>query len=98
MTHHRKDYQEQFRALKIDRSDMGCPLSASENLFRAAARVAIVKKNATVLRKLVTDIRENRNAFAEIRVLLINDESSQKSISIPTRWDLLVRDARSSTV
>ncbi len=51
MTHHRKDYQEQFRAFKIDRSDMGCPLSASENLFRAAARVAIVKKNATVLRK-----------------------------------------------
>ena len=52
-----------------------------QNLFRSAARVAIVKKNATVLRKLVTDIKANKNAFAEIPVLLIDDESDQASIN-----------------
>lgn len=81
LTQHRKDYQKQFRTLKIDRFDMGRPLYASQNLFRAAARVAIVKKNATVLRKLVTDIKANKNAFAEIPVLLIDDESDQASIN-----------------
>ena len=66
LTQHRKDYQKQFRTLKIDRFDMGRPLYTTQNLFRSAARVAIVKKNATVLRKLVTDIKANKNAFAEI--------------------------------
>ncbi len=60
LTHHRKDYQKQFRTLKIDRFEMGRPLYDPQNLFRSAARVAIVKKNATVLRKLVTDIRRIR--------------------------------------
>ena len=81
LTQHRKDYQKQFRTLKIDRFDMGRPLYATQNLFRSAARVAIVKKNATVLRKLVTDIKANKNAFAEIPVLLIDDESDQASIN-----------------
>lgn len=81
LTHHRKDYQRQFRTLKIDRFDMGRPLYDPQNLFRAAARVAIVKKNATVLRKLVNDIKANKNAFAEIPVLLIDDESDQASIN-----------------
>jgi hypothetical protein len=81
LTQHRKDYQKQFRTLKIDRFDMGRPLYDPQNLFRSAARVAIVKKNATVLRKLVTDIKANKNAFAEIPVLVIDDESDQASIN-----------------
>jgi hypothetical protein len=81
LTHHRRDYQKQFRTLKIDRFEMGRPLYDPQNLFRAAARVAIVKKNAGVLRKLVTDIKANKNAFAEIPVLLIDDESDQASIN-----------------
>jgi hypothetical protein len=81
LTHHRKDYQKQFRTLKIDRFDMGRPLYDPQNLFRSAARVAIVKKNAGVLKKLVSDIRANKNAFAEIPVLVIDDESDQASIN-----------------
>ena len=81
LTQHRRDYQKQFRTLKIDRFDMGRPLYDPQNLFRSAARVAIVKKNAAVLRKLVIDIKANKNAFAEIPVLLIDDESDQASIN-----------------
>ena len=40
-----------------------------------------MKKNATVLKKLVTDIEANKQAFAEIPVLMIDDESDQASVN-----------------
>ena len=81
LTHHRRDYQSQFRTLKIERFDAGKPLFDPDNLFRTGARLAVVKKNVSVLRKLVNDIRANRTAFAEIPVLIIDDESDQASVN-----------------
>jgi Z1 domain len=81
LTQHHKDYQRQFRTLKLDRFDGSRPLYDPVNLFRSAARLAIVKKNATVLGKLVDDIEANRTAFEEIPVLIIDDESDQASVN-----------------
>jgi hypothetical protein len=81
LTQHRKDYQKQFRTLKVERFDLTRPLYDPHNLFRTAARVAIVKKNAMVLGKLVNDIKANKSAFAEIPVLIIDDESDQASVN-----------------
>jgi len=41
----------------------------------------VTKKNSAVLRKLVTDLNANRRAFAEIPVLIIDDESDQASVN-----------------
>jgi hypothetical protein len=81
LTDHRSDYKQQFRTLRIERIDQSKPLFDPSNLFRSAARLAIVKKNALVLKRLVTDIRANRNAFKEIPVLIIDDESDQASVN-----------------
>ncbi len=81
LTVHHKDYQKQFRTLKIERFEAGRPLYDPDNLFRTDARLAIVKKNGTVLKKLVDDIKANKSAFAEIPVLIIDDESDQASVN-----------------
>lgn len=81
LTQHHKDYQKQFRTLRMERVEPSRPLYDPENLFRTGARLAIVKKNAAVLKKLVTDITANRKAFAEIPVLIIDDESDQASVN-----------------
>lgn len=81
LTRHHRDYQSQFRTLRIERVEPGRPLFDPENLYRSGARLAIVKKNAAVLKKLVNDIRANANAFSEIPVLIIDDESDQASVN-----------------
>ena len=85
LTQHNADYQKklgaQFQSLKIDRSVPGLPLYRPENLFKSAARLAIVKKNATVLKKLVGNIQANKKAFAEIPVLIVDDESDEASVN-----------------
>jgi len=81
LTLHKKDYQKQFKVLKIDRFDPARALFDPENLFRTAARLVICKKNAMVLKKLVGDIKGNKSAFTEIPVLIIDDESDQASIN-----------------
>lgn len=81
LTSHRRDYQKQFKTLKIDRVDMSKNLFDAENLFRTPARLVVTKKNSTVLRKLVTDIKANKKAFVEIPVLIIDDESDLASVN-----------------
>lgn len=81
LTQHRRDYQKQFRTLKIDRFELGVPLYDPRNLYRSSARIAIVKKNSTVLDKLVKDLRANKSAFSEIPVLIIDDESDLASVN-----------------
>lgn len=81
LTQHHLDYKKQFRTLKVERVEFGQPLWKPQNLFRTDARLAVVKKNAAVLRKLVNDIKANKNAFAEIPVLIIDDESDQASVN-----------------
>ena len=80
-TNHKRDYQRQFKTLKIDRFEMTRALYEPENLFRTPARLVVTKKNSTVLKKLVDDIRANKKAFAEIPVLIIDDESDLASVN-----------------
>lgn len=80
-TRHKRDYQRQFRTLKIDRFEMARGLYEPENLFRTPATLVVTKKNSRVLTKLVDDIRANKKAFAEIPVLIIDDESDLASVN-----------------
>jgi len=81
LTTHKHDYQKQFKNLKIERFDMSKPLYDPTNLFGTGARLVITKKNSYVLQKLVTDLEANKKAFAEIPVLVIDDESDQASVN-----------------
>ncbi|PXW31288.1 UNVERIFIED_CONTAM: Z1 domain-containing protein [Williamsia faeni] len=81
LTSHLLDYKKQFKSLKIERHDMSKPLYDPANLYSTDARLVITKKNATVLQKLVDDLRANKKAFEEIPVLIIDDESDQASVN-----------------
>ncbi len=68
--------------LRMERLASSKPLYHPDNLFSARARLAVVKKNAAVLRKLVRNIKANKSAFAEIPVLIIDDELDEASINV----------------
>ena len=85
LTQHKADYANlgsQFMTLRMERLASSKPLYHPDNLFSARARLAVVKKNATVLRKLVRNIKANKSAFAEIPVLIIDDESDEASVNV----------------
>jgi hypothetical protein len=65
------------------------PLNAPENLHRLPTRIAIVKKNKSVLEKLVKDLRHITAKLEDIPALIIDDESDQASIntSDPGKWN-----------
>ncbi|MGE2736100.1 Z1 domain-containing protein [Mycolicibacterium vaccae] len=52
-----------------------------ENLMPADARIAIVKKNKTVLAKLAKDLKPLRDKLADIPALIIDDESDLASVN-----------------
>lgn len=73
-------------ALKFDRKDADQPFWASNNLYPATARIAVVKKNPAILQKLIADLRalarEKIGApLDQVPVLIIDDESDQASIN-----------------
>lgn len=91
LTTAKKDYQDLgsgIVALEFDKRDKTLPLWSAENLPYSSARIAIVKKNSSVLKKLLIDIRRVRNKTHEIPTLIIDDESDQASIntSNPDSW------------
>ncbi len=77
-----------IEALDFQRFDMSRPLNAPENLRHVPARVAIVKKNARVLERLVKDLRRLTALPEDIPALVIDDESDQASpnTSNPAKW------------
>ncbi|MCX4969581.1 Z1 domain-containing protein [Streptomyces sp. NBC_00654] len=87
------DYQSLatgIRALEIDKQDRTQPLYAPDNLHRAAARVMVVKKNKSVLGKLITDLKKiGPMILSEIPALIIDDESDQASVNTtdPKKWE-----------
>ncbi|MUM19653.1 endonuclease [Mycobacterium sp. CBMA271] len=81
LTRHKRDYQDQFMNLKIERFDVSKPLYDPVNLLPTAARLVVTKKNSTVLEKLVANVKANKKAFAEVPVLIIDDESDQASVN-----------------
>jgi hypothetical protein len=51
------------------------------NLYRSDVRIAVVKKNKTVLQRLVADLRSIHTRLGEIPVLIIDDEADQASVN-----------------
>lgn len=91
LTRHGSDYRSLnagITALELHKRNKQKPLFDEENLYASDARLAIVKKNASVLRRLVRDLKSIRTHLGEIPTLIIDDESDQASVntSDPRRW------------
>ncbi|MFI1187649.1 Z1 domain-containing protein [Streptomyces californicus] len=79
-----------IRALEFDKQNRTQPLYAPENLHGAAARVMVVKKNKSVLSKLIKDLKKiGGPLLSEIPTLIIDDESDQASVNTtdPKKWE-----------
>lgn len=91
LTRHGSDYRSLnagITALELHKRNKQKPLFDQENLYASDARLAIVKKNASVLRRLVRDLKSIRSHLGEIPTLIIDDESDQASVntSDPKKW------------
>jgi len=75
-------------ALEFEKIDKSKPLFDSANLPGSTARIVVVKKNNSVLQKLVKDLKSIRTPRNEIPALIIDDESDQASVntSNPENW------------
>ncbi|WP_405751461.1 Z1 domain-containing protein [Streptomyces sp. NBC_01411] len=87
-----KDYNslaQGIRALEVEKREHTLPLHDPRNLHHADARVMVVKKNKSVLTKLVKDLKQIHGLLGELPVLIIDDESDQASVntSNPKRWE-----------
>ncbi|WNE97913.1 Z1 domain-containing protein [Streptomyces luomodiensis] len=74
-----KSLAQGIRALQIEKRDKALPLYDPRNLDHAAARLMVVKKNKTVLNKLVKDLEKIKGLLGEIPALIIDDESDEAS-------------------
>lgn len=81
-------------ALEFEKWDKTLSLNNPKNLYRCSARLAVVKKNATVLRRLVADLKTIRPILGEIPALIIDDESDLASVNTrnPRNWNAGRRD------
>ncbi|MCM2575861.1 Z1 domain-containing protein [Streptomyces meridianus] len=68
-------------ALEIEKREQTSPLYDPLNLHHSAARLMVVKKNKTVLGKLVKDLKKIGSLLNEIPVLIIDDESDEASVN-----------------
>ncbi|MGW5768437.1 Z1 domain-containing protein [Streptomyces longwoodensis] len=87
-----KDYKslaQGIRALEFEKREPTRPLHDPANLHHAAARVMVVKKNKSVLTKLVDDLKQIRGLLGELPALIIDDESDQASVNTldPKKWE-----------
>ncbi|MFI9036045.1 Z1 domain-containing protein [Streptomyces sp. NPDC053726] len=78
-----------IRALEFEKQARTQPLYAPANLHHAAARVMVVKKNKSVLAKLIKDLKKIGPILSEIPALIIDDESDQASVNTtdPKKWE-----------
>jgi hypothetical protein len=84
-----KSLAQGIRALEFEKREPTLPLNDPRNLHHAAARVMVVKKNKSVLTKLVKDLKQIHGLLSELPALIIDDESDQASVntSNPKRWE-----------
>lgn len=61
--------------------DPARPLYHEDNIYRPDIRIAVVKKNSAVLKKLVHDLQSTKTDLGEIPALIIDDEADQASIN-----------------
>lgn len=84
------DYQRLnagLEALQFEAADKSKPLYDKENIFIARTRIAIVKKNSNILKRLLDDLRRTKSSgqgapLDQIPALIIDDESDQASINV----------------
>jgi hypothetical protein len=62
-------------------TDKQRPLYDPVNIYRSDVRLAVVKKNSTVLKRLVDDLGEIHAELGEIPTLIIDDEADQASVN-----------------
>ncbi|ATD71946.1 MULTISPECIES: Z1 domain-containing protein [Gordonia] len=78
------DYQALAKGigtLHYEFADHSRPLFDPVNLYSSNVRVAVVKKNAAVLRKLVADVGRIPTPLEQIPTLIIDDEADQASVN-----------------
>ncbi|WP_406096630.1 Z1 domain-containing protein [Streptomyces sp. NBC_01013] len=78
-----------IRALEFEKQARTLPLHDPANLHHAAARVMVVKKNKSVLDRLIRDLKKIGPILSEIPALIIDDESDQASVNTtdPKKWE-----------
>lgn len=82
LTTHHKDYKRLTQGktqLRFDGLARGKNLNDPENLSRASAYLAVVKKNPAALKKLIQDIRPSKH-LNHLPILIIDDESDLASV------------------
>ena len=67
--------------LHYEFADHAQPLNDPANLFGSNVRIAVVKKNSTVLKKLVADVTKIPTPHVQIPTLIIDDEADQASVN-----------------
>lgn len=92
LTSRDQDYmslQRGISALEFEKRERTRPLHDPENLHAARARIMVVKKNKSVLEKLVKDLKKIGPILGEIPALIIDDESDQASVNTtdPKKWE-----------
>jgi hypothetical protein len=100
-----KDYQRLLYgidALRFRKQHKNKPFNDPSNLHEESARLLIVKKNPSVLRKFAEDlstIKKTQN-LTDIPTLVIDDESDQASINTkkPTAKEIQERTATNSAI
>jgi len=82
-----------------DLRDRAKPLFDRQNLFASDVRLIVIKKNPTVLRRLVKDLSSITARLGDIPSLIIDDESDQASVSTinPSRQKNLESEAKDRT-
>jgi hypothetical protein len=68
-------------ALDFIKRERHLPFFHPANLFAGDTRLAVVKKNSTVLKKLVADLNKITTRLEEVPTLIIDDESDQASVN-----------------
>jgi hypothetical protein len=83
-----RSLQQGISALDFERRDRTKPFYDPVKLMACDARLVVVKKNGTVLRKLVKDLGKITARLTEIPAIVIDDESDQASpnTSNPKKW------------
>ncbi len=68
------------------------------NLHRDAARLLVVKKTPTILRRIARDLKRLRTALATVPALIIDDESDLASVNtLPPRRNAIEEQKRTQT-
>ncbi|MER7909024.1 Z1 domain-containing protein [Streptomyces sp. NPDC096068] len=84
MTTRNDDYKSLLQgivALEFEKQEPAYDLFDPRNLHRSSARLMVVKKNKTVLTKLVKDLNKIKTPLGQIPVLIIDDESDEASVN-----------------